>query len=120
MLIGIPREIKLEERRVSLTPDGVKVFAKHGHRVIIEQKAGLGCGIPDNVFREAGGIIIRSNVAVWEKADMIMKVKEPLKSEFPLMRENQIIFTFLHLAANRQLSASLLKKKSIGIAYETV
>ncbi len=120
MLIGIPREIKLEERRVSLTPDGVKVFAKHGHRVIIEQNAGLGCGIPDNAFREAGGIIIRSNVAVWEKADMIMKVKEPLKSEFPLMRENQIIFTFLHLAANRQLSASLLKKKSIGIAYETV
>lgn len=120
MLIGIPKEIKLEERRVSLTPAGVKAFVKHNHQVIIEQKAGLGCGISDHAFREAGGIVIRSNAAVWEKADMIMKVKEPLTSEFPLMRKNQIIFTFLHLAANRQLSASLLKKQSMGIAYETV
>lgn len=120
MIIGIPKEIKLEERRVSLTPDGVKIFVKQGHRVIVEHKAGVGCGIPDRAFREAGGIIIHSHAAVWEKADMIMKVKEPLESEFPLMRANQIVFTFLHLAANRPLSVSLIKKKSIGIAYETV
>jgi alanine dehydrogenase len=120
MLIGIPREIKLEERRVSLTPNGVKVFMRHGHRVIIEQKAGLRCNIPDNAFREAGGTIVRGNVAVWGKADMIIKVKEPLEPEFLLMQENQIIFTFLHLAANRQLTVSLLKKKVVGIAYETV
>ena len=120
MLIGIPREIKLEERRVSLTPAGVKAFVKHGHQVIIEQKAGRGGGITDNAFRAAGGTIARSNVTVWARADMIMKVKEPLESEFSLMRENQIIFTFLHLAAKKKLTTALLKKKSIGIAYETV
>ena len=120
MLIGIPREIKLEERRVSLTPAGVKAFVKYGHQVIIEQKAGRGGGIPDNEFRKAGGTIARSNVTVWARADMIMKVKEPLESEFPLMRENQIVFTFLHLAAKRKLTIALLKKKAVGIAYETV
>lgn len=120
MIIGIPKEIKLEERRVSLTPKGVNMFVKQGHRVIVERRAGLGCGISDHAFREAGGIIIRSREALWEKADMIMKVKEPIKSEFPLMRANQIVFTFLHLAANRPLTLSLIKNQSIGIAYETI
>jgi len=120
MLIGIPREIKLEERRVAITPAGVIAFVKHGHQVIIEQKAGRGGGITDNEFRKAGGTIACSNVTVWARADMIMKVKEPLESEFPLMRENQIVFTFLHLAAKRKLTIALLKKKAVGIAYETV
>jgi len=120
VIIGIPREIKREEKRVSLTPDGVKVFVRHGHQVIVERGAGLGCDISDDAFRKAGGIITRSNLTVWEKADMILKVKEPLEPEFPLMRENQIIFTFLHLAAKRRLTVSLIRKKVVGIAYETV
>lgn len=120
MIIGIPREIKSEERRVSANPDGVKVFVRHGHQVMVEQKAGLGCGISDDAFRKAGGSITRSNLEIWERADMILKVKEPLVPEFPLMREQQIIFTFLHLAAKKRLTVSLLKKKVVGIAYETV
>ena len=120
MVIGVPREIKPEERRVSATPDGVRVFVQHGHQVMVEQKAGLECSISDGAFRKAGGAIIRSNRAIWEKADMILKVKEPLVPEFPLMREGQIIFSFLHLAVKRKLTVSLLKKKVVGIAYETV
>lgn len=120
MIIGIPREIKPEEKRVSATPEGVKVLVRHGHRVMVEKKAGLGCGISDEAFREAGGTISHSKVAVWRKADMILKVKEPVDSEFPLMRKNQIIFTFLHLAAKRKLTVSLIKKRIVGIAYETV
>jgi len=88
--------------------------------VVLERKAGLGCSIPDNAFRKAGGTMVPSNVAVWGKADMIIKVKEPLESEFSLMREDQIVFTFLHLAAKRKLTTALLKKKAVGIAYETV
>jgi len=120
VVIGVLREIKPEERRVALTPDGVRVFVQHGHQVMVEQKAGLGCGISDDAFRKAGGTIIRSNLAVWGKADMIIKVKEPLVSEFPFMREGQIVFTFLHLAVKRKLTVSLLKKRVVGIAYETV
>ena len=120
MVIGIPREIKPEEKRVSATPEGVRVLVRHGHQVIVEKKAGMGCGISDDAFRKAGGSITGSSVAVWGKADMILKVKEPIVSEFPLMRKNQIIFTFLHLAAKKKLTVTLLKKKVVGIAYETV
>jgi alanine dehydrogenase len=120
MVIGIPREIKPEEKRVSATPEGVRVLVRHGHQVIVEKRAGLGCGISDDAFRKAGGTITRGNVVVWEKADMILKVKEPVEAELPLMRKNQIIFTFLHLAAKKKLTVAMLKKRVIGIAYETV
>jgi alanine dehydrogenase len=120
VIIGIPREIKPEERRVSVTPEGVKLFVNHGHQILIEQKAGEGCGIPDSAYRKAGGTIKGSSAAVWAQADMVIKVKEPLPSETSLMREKQVVFTFLHLAANRKLTRSLLKKNIIGIAYETV
>ena len=120
MVIGIPREVKPEEKRVSATPEEVRVFVRHGHQVLVENRAGLECGIPDDAFRKTGGSITRGNVVVWEKADMILKVKEPIVSEFLLMRENQIIFSFLHLAAKKKLTVTLLKRKVVGIAYETV
>ena len=120
MVIGIPREVKPEEKRVSATPGGVRILVLHGHKVLVEKRAGLGCGISDDAFKKAGGTITGSSVAVWGKADMILKVKEPIVSEFSLMRENQIIFTFLHLAAKKKLTGTLLKRKVVGIAYETV
>ena len=120
MVIGIPREVKPEEKRVSANPDGVKILVLHGHKVLVEKRAGLGCGISDDAFKKAGGTITGSSVAVWGKADMILKVKEPIVSEFSLVRENQIIFTFLHLAAKKKLTVTLLKRKVVGIAYETV
>ena len=120
MIIGIPREIKPEERRVSVTPEGVKLFLAHGHQVVIEQGAGLGCGISDRAFRLAGAIVKARSTAVWREAEMVIKVKEPLPVEIVRMAEQQILFTFLHLAANRQLTRSLLKQKVVCIAYETV
>ena len=111
MVIGIPREIKPEEKRVSATLEGVRVFVRHGHKVIVEKRAGMGCGIFDDAFRKAGGTITRGNVVVWEKADMILKVKEPVETEWPLMRKNQNVFTFLHLAAKKKLAVALLKKE---------
>lgn len=120
MIIGIPKEIKPEESRVSITPEGVTILVQHGHKVMVEKRAGVGCGIDDDAFRKAGGSITGSSVTIWGKADMILKVKEPIVSEFPLMREDQIIFTFLHLAAKKKLTVTLLKKKTVGIAYETV
>jgi alanine dehydrogenase len=120
VIIGIPREIKPEERRVSVTPEGVKLFLSHGHHILIEQGAGQGCGIPDSAYRKAGAAIKTSSASVWGEADMVIKVKEPIPAEIPPMREKQVVFAFLHLAANRQLTRALLKKKVIGIAYETV
>ena len=120
MIIGIPREIKPDEKRVSLTPDGVKAFVRHGHQVLIEQRAGEGCGIPDADYKAAGASVKLRVSALWEKADMIIKVKEPLSSESRLMRENQIVFTFFHLAANKKLTLELLQKRVVGIAYETI
>ncbi len=120
MVIGIPREIKPEEKRVSLTPDGVEALVLRGHTVLVEYRAGEGCGIPDGAYKKAGALVKRRAGTIWQHADMIIKVKEPLFAETTLMREQQIVFTFLHLAANRKLTHELLKKKVIGIAYETV
>jgi alanine dehydrogenase len=120
VIIGIPREIKSEEKRVSVTPEGVKLLLTHGHQILIEEKAGEGCGISDSAYRTSGGTIKATSAEVWGEADMVIKVKEPLPAEIPQMHEKQLLFTFLHLAANRQLTRSLLRKKVIGIAYETV
>jgi len=120
MIIGVPKEIKPEERRVSLTPAGVACLVRHGHRVMVEHDAGAGCGIADASFKEAGARLKRNPRELWLSADMVLKVKEPLDQEIALMRKGQIVFTFLHLAADKRLTRSLLKRRIVGIAYETV
>jgi alanine dehydrogenase len=120
MIIGVPKEIKTEENRVAVTPTGVAGFTARNHQVLIEKGAGLGSGLPDRAYQSAGATIVEAPEEVWRHADMIMKVKEPLESEFPLMREGLILFTYLHLAANRPVTHALLERKVISIGYETI
>ncbi len=120
MIIGVPKEIKANENRVAITPAGVEAFVKAGHKVVIEKSAGLGSSITDKEYASAGAVMLESGKDVFAQADMIMKVKEPLKAEYDLMRENQVIFTYLHLAPEPALTKAMLDKKVIGIAYETV
>ncbi len=120
MIIGVPKEIKEQEDRVALTPAGVDGFVRAGHKVLVETNAGMGAGFTDNSYKELGAEIIRDASKVWEQADMIMKVKEPLASEYKYFKENLIIFTYLHLAAEDKLTKALMDAKTIAIAYETV
>lgn len=120
MIIGIPREIKDHEYRVSMVPSGVAALIGTGHRVLVEASAGEGSRIGDEEYLKAGAEIIRDKTTVYSKADMVVKVKEPLSSEYDLIREGMILFTFLHLAANRELTEVLLKKEVTGIGYETI
>ncbi|PKN51760.1 MAG: alanine dehydrogenase [Deltaproteobacteria bacterium HGW-Deltaproteobacteria-13] len=120
MKISIPKEIKIMEGRVAITPAGVKTLVENGHTVYVEKNAGIISGIGDDKYIASGAIILDSAADVWDAAEMILKVKEPLEPEFSLMKEGQILFTFLHLAADRTMTDRLLKKKIIGIAYETV
>ncbi|MBI5117152.1 alanine dehydrogenase [Candidatus Poribacteria bacterium] len=120
MIVGVPKEIKTAENRVAMTPAGVSAFVDNHHEVLVERNAGVGSGISDQAYVEAGAKICDDVKEMWRRADMIIKVKEPLEAEFPLMREGQVIFTYLHLAADRHLTESLMKKKVVGIAYETI
>lgn len=120
MKIGVPKEIKNSEGRVAMTPAGVAHLSGHGHEVYVEKSAGAGSGIRDEEYRKAGAAIFDSADDVWECADMIVKVKEPVGPEFDRMREGQILFTYLHLAADKTLMLKLLDRKVIGIAYETI
>lgn len=120
MIIGIPKEIKDQENRVSLTPAGVDAFVRAGHTVLVETNAGMGAGFKDEEYEELGAKILPEASQVWEKADMIMKVKEPLESEYKYFREDLIIFTYLHLAAEEELTKALVDSGTISIAYETV
>jgi alanine dehydrogenase len=120
LIIGIPKEIKDNEYRVGIIPSGVKELVSLGHRVLVEQKAGTGSGISDQEFEAAGAVIIASKTDLFEQAHLILKVKEPLPVEYALLREGQILFTFLHLAAAPELTKALLARKIIGIAYETI
>ena len=120
MQIGIPKEIKPSEKRVAATPAGVRAFVVHGHKVLVEKDAGLGSGFRNEEYIRAGATILESPKDIWMESDMIMKVKEPIGQELTWMRTGQIIFTYLHLAANRDLTEKLLEKKVVGIAYETV
>ncbi|MBE9536700.1 MAG: alanine dehydrogenase [Proteobacteria bacterium] len=120
MIIGIPKEIKDKEFRVGIVPAGVRTLTASGHRVIIEKNAGAGSGIGDDEYSKAGAEIADSAEAVYNSADMVMKVKEPLESEYPYMREGLILYTFLHLAPLPGLTDELLKKGVVGIGYETV
>ena len=120
MRIGVPTEIKADEHRVAITPSGVAAFVAHGHEVVIEAGAGVGSAIPDETFRAAGADVVEGADAVWERADLVLKVKEPLGPEFDRMRPGQVLFTYLHLAASRKLTTRLLDRRVVGIGYETV
>jgi alanine dehydrogenase len=120
MIIGVPKEIKTEENRVAVTPTGVAAFVSRDHRVLVEKGAGSGSGLSDRAYENCGATIIDSAEEVWKQSEMIMKVKEPQPSEFPLLRKGLILFTYLHLAANETVTRVLLEKKVTGIAYETI
>lgn len=120
MKIGVPKEIKNHEYRVAITPAGVYELVKNGHQVVIEESAGSGSAIEDHEFIAAGATLFKTASEVWQTADMILKVKEPIESEFEHLKQNQILFTYLHLAASESCTQALLKSKTTAIAYETV
>jgi alanine dehydrogenase len=120
MIIGVPKEIKEQEQRVALLPSGTNQLTRHGHSVLVERNAGLGSGYPDQDYVKAGAEIVEQAKEVFARADMIVKVKEPLEAEFPLLRRGQILFTYLHLAASKSLTEALLKSGVTGVAYETI
>ncbi|WDF02578.1 alanine dehydrogenase [Shouchella hunanensis] len=120
MIIGIPREIKNNENRVAMTPAGVVALTKAGHQIIVEKHAGVGSSFEDADYAEAGATILSEAKEVWAQSDMIMKVKEPLSSEYGYFREGLILFTYLHLAAEAELAQALVDSGVIAIAYETV
>jgi len=120
MIIGVPKEIKTHENRVALQPAGALQLKRHGHEVIIQKGAGLGSGFPDELYENAGATILDDVEALWQRAEMIMKVKEPIAEEYPRMREGQVIFTYFHFAADENLTKAVIDSKCIAIAYETV
>ncbi len=120
MIIGVPKEIKEEEYRVGVVPSGVRVLKQQGQTVVVEAGAGDGCLIFDREYVDAGAEIVASHDEVFERADLIMKVKEPLPSEYDLIREGQILYAYLHLAPAPELTAALIKRKVIAVAYETI
>ena len=120
MIIGIPKEIKDDEYRVALLPSAAYQLIKRGHQVLVGRGAGAGAGYPDADYEQAGATLVADPRAIFDKADLIVKVKEPQPSEYPLLRRGQILFTYLHLAANRALTEALLKSGVTALAYETV
>lgn len=120
MIIGIPKEIKVNESRVSLVPSGVEELVKLGHKVFIENNAGKGSGFTNEMYENCGGIVLNTASEVFEKSEMIIKVKEPQKQEYDLIKPNQIIFTYFHFAADQNLLSAMVKSKATCIAYETV
>lgn len=120
MKIGTVKEIKRFEFRVGLTPDSVKQYVNHGHDVFVETEAGLGAGFDDSEYIEVGATIMEHASDVWQSSDMIVKVKEPLDTEFQYLRSDLILFTYLHLAANKALTEALLEAGTISFAYETI
>jgi alanine dehydrogenase len=120
MKIGLPKEIKQAEKRVALTPAYARALIEHNHKVFVEAGAGVGSGFLDEAYLQVGARLLERAGDVWDEAEMIVKVKEPIGPEFDRMRPDQILFTYLHLAADRELTDKLLAKKVVGIAYETV
>ena len=120
MIIGLPKEIKSFEFRVGLVPSNVSDYVAAGHTVLVEAGAGLGSGFADQEYIDAGAEILENAADVWAKADMIVKVKEPLECEYKYFREGLIIYTYLHLADNKPLTDAMLKAKVKGVAYETI
>ncbi len=120
MIVGILKEIKSEENRVAMTPAGVEVMLQNGHTLLVEKNAGEGSGFADEAYASAGAEIVSTPAEIFERADMVMHVKEPLAPEYDLIREDQIVFTYLHLAAAEELTQVLIRSGSINIAYETI
>jgi alanine dehydrogenase len=120
MIIGVPKEIKEQEQRVALLPSAAEQLIRRGHSVLVQKDAGLGSGYPDQDYVRAGAEIVEQAKDVFARAEMIVKVKEPLPAEFPLLRKGQILFTYLHLAASKPLTDALLKSGVTGVAYETI
>jgi alanine dehydrogenase len=119
MIVGVPREVKEEESRVALTPSGVGAFVAHGHRVLVEYGAGAASSLPDRLYRDAGATLADAP-SLWRDADLVLKVKEPLPAEYALLRPGGILFTYLHLAANPELTAVLRERRVNALAYETL
>jgi alanine dehydrogenase len=120
MIVGILKEIKVEENRVSMTPAGVEVMVQKEHDVLVEKNAGTGSGFSDDAYTLAGAEIVNTPKEIYDRSEMVMHVKEPQPSEYELIRENQIVFTYLRLAAAEELTHALIKSGSINIAYETI
>jgi alanine dehydrogenase len=120
MIVGILKEIKTEENRVCMTPAGVEVMRQNGHEVLVEKNSGMGSGFDNKAYQTAGAEIIAIPKEIFDRAKMVMHVKEPLPAEYDLIRKDQIIFTYLHLAAAEELTHVLIKSGSVGIAYETI
>jgi len=120
MKIGVPKEIKVQEYRVGLTPEGVDALSKQGHQIYLESTAGEGSGFSDDAYKTVGATILDTAQQVYEIADMIIKVKEPLEAEYPLIKSGQILFTYFHFAASKELTEAMIKSNSVCIAYETV
>lgn len=120
MIIGVPREIVDQEYRVALTPQGAHELVHEGHKVLVEKGAGEGSHISDQEYREAGATVVADPAEVYSESELVLKVKEPQENEYPYLRANQVLFAFLHLAANRELTEELLRRRVVGVAYETV
>ncbi|ABM29397.1 alanine dehydrogenase [Nitratidesulfovibrio vulgaris] len=120
MVVGILKEIKAEENRVAMTPAGVEVLCHHGHTVLVEAGAGAGSGFMDEAYVAAGATLIATPAEIYGRADMVMHVKEPQPSEYPLIRKGQVVFTYLHLAADEELTRALMDTGAVCIAYETI
>jgi len=120
LIVGVPTEVKVDERRVALTPDGVREMESHGVAVLVQQGAGLGASIPDEAYANAGAEIVADAADVWARAGMVVKVKEPQESEFEHLRGDLTLFTYLHLAAYPKVAQALLDAGTTGVAYETV
>jgi alanine dehydrogenase len=120
MIIGVPKEIKTNENRVALVPAGAETLAADGHTVLIEHDAGAGSGFPDAAYKEVGATIVPKVDDVWAKADLILKVKEPIAVEYPRIRKGQVLFTYFHFAASEELTRAIVKSGSVAVAYETV
>jgi alanine dehydrogenase len=120
MIIGVPKEIKDNENRVAITPAGVEMLRQAGHTVLIETNAGIGSGFTDDDYRQAGATIVDTAEETWSRAELVLKVKEPLPSEYRYFREDLVLFTYLHLAAEPELTEALVESGMTAIAYETV
>ncbi len=120
MIVGVPKEVKDRENRVSTTPAGVHEFVARGHQVIVERNAGTGSGFSDQEYASAGAELINDHKTVFDRADMIVKVKEPVPDEYDLLWPNQLLFTYLHLAADEPQTRALMRNRVQSVAYETV
>src|SRR5881392_860908 len=120
MLIGVPREVKTDEYRVAMIPVGVEELTRAGHKVVVQAGAGQGSGIPDDDYARHGAEIVTAAAEVWERADLVVKVKEPLPEEWPLLRAGQIVFTYFHFAADEKLTRAVMQSGITAIAYETI